>query len=431
MRKKGIMTRALHAGWKSDPATGAFGLPIYLTAGYRFPDAATAARLFTLEEEGHIYSRISNPTVAALETALADLEGGVAAVAFSSGQAAFAHVLAALTNPGDSLLISRKTYGGTLTLIRNVFARYGVVPRFFDPGRPEEAESNADGTTRAILVETIGNPTLDTAPLEELGRIARDRGIPLVVDNTFATPALCRPIEWGAHLVVHSMTKYLCGAGTIIGGALVDGGNFDWEGSGRFPALTEPDPGYAGIRYVEKFGAAAFAARLRVSILRDLGGCPSPFDAYLVRQGLTTLPLRMERHSRNALAVAQHLRDHPQVEWVRYPGLEGDPDHASALRYFPEGAGGMVAFSVRGGVPAGSAFLDALELFAPVANLGDVRSLAIHPASTTHSQISPKDRAASGVGDGLIRLSVGLEDPEDLIEDLDRALREAARAVVS
>jgi O-acetylhomoserine (thiol)-lyase len=426
--KKGLMTKAQHAGWSGDPATGAFALPIYLTAGYRFPDAETAARLFTLDEEGHIYSRISNPTVAAYETALAELEGGVAAVAFSSGQAAFNHVLTALTNPGDSVVVSRKVYGGTITLIRNVFARYGVVLKLFDPLHPEEAEALIDESTRALVVETIGNPTLDVAPLEKLARVAENHRVPFLVDSTFTTPALCRPFEWGAHLIIHSSTKYLSGQGTILGGALVDGGRFDWAASGRFPALTEPDPGYAGIRYVERFGPAAFAVRLRASILRDLGGCASPFDAFLLRQGLATLPLRMERHSQSALTVAGWLSQHSQVEWVRYPGLPGDPAKELADRYFPDGSGGMIAFSIVGGVPAGRAFLNALQIIAPVANLGDARSLAIHPASTTHSQIAPKDRIAAGVGDGLIRLSVGLEDPEDLIADLERAFSEAKAA---
>ncbi|EFQ24335.1 O-acetylhomoserine sulfhydrolase [Aminomonas paucivorans DSM 12260] len=423
--KQGLATRALHAGWRSDPATGAFGLPIYLTAAYQFRDSEHAVRLFELEEEGHLYSRLSNPTVAAYEAAVADLEGGVGALATSSGQAAFTHLLAALCSAGDHLVVSRKLYGGTLTLVKNTFARFGVTHTLVDTDEPDQVEGACTPATRAILTETVGNPALNVAPLEELGRIARARDAVLVVDNTFPTPCLCRPIEWGAHVVVHSTTKFLSGQGNVIGGMVVDGGTMDWKASGRWPLLTQPDPSYHGVVFSDRFGPAALAAKLRATLLRDLGGTPSAFDSYLLRQSLGTLPLRMARHSENALTVARYLQDHRQIDWVRYPGLDSHPQRERAKRYLPDGCGGMVACGIRGGVEAGRRFLDALELFGHMANLGDSRSLAIHPASTTHSQLTREERLAGGIEDGLIRLSVGLEDPRDLVEDLDRAFSAA------
>ncbi|EHM09438.1 OAH/OAS sulfhydrylase [Thermanaerovibrio velox DSM 12556] len=418
----GLSTRALHAGWSHDPATGAFGLPIYATAAYRFEDSEQACRLFLLDQDGHIYSRISNPTVKAYEDCVASLEVGVGAVAFSSGQAAFTHVIGTLCSAGDHLVLSRKLYGGTLTLIRNTFGRFGVESSLVDSNSLEEVESAMRPNTKAIVVETVGNPLLDVAPLEELAKLADRHDAALIVDNTFATPVLCRPIEHGAHVVIHSATKYISGFGNVLGGIAVDGGNKDW-GSPKWPLLSTPDPGYGGKVFAEAFGNKAFSAKLRATLLRDLGGCPSPFDSYLLKLSCGTLPLRMRRHSENGMAVARYLKGHPKVRWVRYPGLEDHPTHDLAVRYLDGLYGGMVAFCLDGGVEEGRRFLEGLGLFGHMANLGDSRSLAIHPASTTHSQLSPEDRRAAGIDDGLIRLSVGLEDPEDLLEDLERALR--------
>ena len=425
--KMGMMTRALHAGWSHDSATGSFGLPVYMTAGYRFDSPEMAMRLFELEEPGHIYSRISNPTVAAFEQGLASLEGGVDCVATASGQAAFTHVLAALCSEGDHVVAGRRLYGGTLTLLRNFFSRMGVSSSIVETDDLDEVKRAVTPKTRCIITETIGNPVMNVAPLEGHAEIARDNGIPLVVDNTFASPALCRPIEWGASIVIHSATKYLSGHGHVIAGAIVDGGNLDWKESGKWEALTEPDASYHGLVFSDRFGRAALSAKIRCSILRDLGGCLSPFNAYLLHLGLATLPLRMARHSENGLKVAAFLQNHPQVEWVRYPGLASHPQHGLARLYLPDGCGGMIAFCIKGGVDAGRTFLESLELFASVANLGDSRSMALHPASTTHGQLSAADRKAAGIDDGLIRLSIGIEDADDLLDDLGRALESAAR----
>ncbi|NLI96558.1 MAG: O-acetylhomoserine aminocarboxypropyltransferase/cysteine synthase [Synergistaceae bacterium] len=425
--KTGMMTRALHAGWSHDPATGSFGLPVYMTAGYRFESPEMAMRLFELEEPGHLYSRISNPTVAAFEQGLASLEGGVDCVATASGQAAFSHLLSALCSAGDHVVAGRRLYGGTLTLLKNVFGRLGVSCTIVETDDPDSVRAAITQQTRCILTETIGNPVMNVAPLEKLAEIARENSIPLVVDNTFATPALCRPFEWGASVVIHSATKYLSGHGHVIAGAIVDGGNMDWNGSGKWGALTEPDASYHGLVFAERFGPSALAAKIRCSILSDLGGCLSPFNAYLLHLGLATLPLRMARHSENALEVASFLEGHPGVEWVRYPGLSSHPQKALSDRYLPNGAGGMLAFCIKGGVEAGKDFLKSLKLFATVANLGDSRSMALHPASTTHGQLSPADRKAAGIEDGLIRLSVGIEDADDILADLDQALEKAAR----
>jgi O-acetylhomoserine (thiol)-lyase len=423
----GMMTRALHAGWSHDSATGSFGLPVYMTAGYRFDSPEMAMRLFELEEPGHIYSRISNPTVAAFEQGLASLEGGVDCVATASGQAAFTHVLAALCSAGDHVVAGRRLYGGTLTLLKNFFGRMGVSFTIVETDELEAVRAAVTPQTRCIITETIGNPVMNVAPIEGLAEIARESNIPLVVDNTFASPALCRPIEWGASIVIHSATKYISGHGHVIAGAIVDGGTMDWEASGKWEALTSPDASYHGLVFSDRFGTAALAAKIRCSILRDLGGCLSPFNAYLLHLGLATLPLRMARHSENASRVASFLESHPQVEWVRYPGLASHPQKTLAERYLPNGAGGMMAFCIKGGVDAGRTFLESLKLFASVANLGDSRSMALHPASTTHGQLSPGDRKAAGIDEGLIRLSIGIEDAKDILDDLDQALGKATR----
>ena len=419
-------TRALHAGWHHDPATGSFGVPIYPTAAFQFDSSDHAASLFSLETPGHIYSRLSNPSVAIFEERMSSLEGGVASVATASGQAAATLLVATLCNAGDNVVAGRSLYGGTLTLLKNLFARFGVTPRMVNTDHPAEVKEAMDENTRAIFVETLGNPGLNVAPLEELGAMADGARVPLVVDNTFASPALCRPLEWGASVVFHSATKYLSGQGSVLGGVVVDGGNFDWTG-GRWPQFTAPDPAYHGVVFAEAFGRGALGARLRCHTLRDMGGCLSPFNAYLLTLGLTTLELRMGRHSENALILAEFLEAHPAVAWVRYPGLPSHPHFDLARRYLPSGGGGMMAFSLRGGREAGKRFVEHLKLFGHVANVGDVRSLVVHPASTTHAQLSEAERSAAGVEEGLIRLSIGLEDPEDLRADLAQALRAAGR----
>ena len=423
----GMMTKALHCGWKNDPATGASGLPIYMTSAYQFRDTEQAARLFSLSEEGHIYSRLSNPTVSAFEEGLNSLEGGSGCVALSSGQSAFTHLIAALCSGGENLVVSRKIYGGTLTLLQNVFSRFGIETILVDSDHPCQVEQAVNDQTRGIITETIGNPMMNVAPLEALARIAKRQGVPLIIDNTFASPVLCRPIEWGANAVIHSTTKYISGNGNVIGGAIIDGGNFDWPAyADKFPGLAKPDPAYHGIVFADKFGPSALYAKLHMALVRDLGGCQSAFDAYLLHLSLGTLPLRMERHSNNALEAARFLEEHPSVEWVRYPGLASHPQNDMARVYLKKGCGGMIAFSIKGGVTAGKKFIENLDLIGHMANLGDSRTIVIHPASTTHSQLTPEQRASAGIGEGLIRLSVGLEDIEDIKGDLSAALSAAS-----
>lgn len=427
-KKRGFMTKALHSGWSCDSATGAAGLPIYASSAFQFRDSAHAAGLFNLEEGGFIYSRLANPTVQAFEAGLNALEGGVGTLATSSGQAAFAHLITALCSSGTNLVVSRKVYGGTLTLLQNIFSRFGVETILVDSDHPCQVEQAVNDGTRGIITEVVGNPMMNVAPLEALSRIARRQGVPLIIDNTFATPALCRPIEWGAHVVVHSTTKYISGNGNLIGGAVVDGGNFDWAAyPDKFPELAKPDRAYHDIVFTERSGKAALAAKLHAAILRDLGGCPSAFDAYLLHLSLGTLGLRMERHSANGLAVAQFLENHPQVEWVRYPGLPSHPQNDMAKVYLKDGCGGMVAFGVKGGVEAGRKLVDSLSLIGHMANLGESRTLIIHPASTTHSQLTTAQRAAAGLSDGLLRLSVGIENVEDIIADLEKGLAAAGK----
>lgn len=424
----GFMTKALHAGWECDPATGSSGLPIYATSAYQFKDSAQAASLFKLEEEGYIYSRLANPTVKAFEDGLNALEGGCGAIALSSGQAALAHLVAALCSSGSNLVVSRKVYGGTVTLLQNVFSRFGIETKFVDSDHPCQVEETIDDDTRGVITETIGNPMMNVAPLEALARAAHRRGVPLIIDNTFATPALCRPIEWGADAVVYSTTKYVSGNGNLIGGAVVDGGGFDWRAyPEKFPGLALPDPSYHDIVFAERYGRSALAAKLHCSVLRDMGGCPSAFDAYLLHLSLSTLALRMARHSENGLAVAKFLEKHPQVEWVRYPGLKSHPQNDMAKVYLKDGCGGMMAFGVKGGIEAGRKLVDSLSLIGHMANLGQTRTLIIHPASTTHSQLTSGQRAEAGLSDGLLRLSVGLEDAADIITDLKKGLDAAGK----
>ncbi len=421
-------TLALHAGQKPDPATNARAVPIYATTSYVFDDAAHAARLFALEEFGNIYTRIMNPTTGVFEERVAALEGGVGALGVASGQAAETLALISLARAGDNIVASSSLYGGTYNLLRWTLPKYGIETRFVDGTRPETFAPAIDGRTKAVYLETIGNPRLDVHDLASIADIAHAREVPLVVDNTFA-PLLCRPIEHGADIVVHSATKWIGGHGTAIGGVIVDGGTFDWAASERFRAdFVDPDPSYHGVSYTGAFGPAAFIIKTRVQGLRDLGPALSPFNAFLFLQGLETLPLRIQRHSENALVVARWLEARADVAWVSYPGLESHPGHRNALRYLRGGFGGMITFGLGGGVEAGRKLIDSVELFSLVANVGDAKSLIIHPASTTHQQLAPDEQASTGVTDDLVRLSIGLEHVDDLIADLDRAIALATGA---
>ncbi|BDG60902.1 PLP-dependent aspartate aminotransferase family protein [Caldinitratiruptor microaerophilus] len=420
-----LETLAVHAGQAPDPTTGSRQVPIYQTTAYQFASTEHAARMFALDEPGNIYSRIGNPTVDVLEKRVAALEGGVAGVAFASGHAAIAATIMNLAHAGDEIVSSSQIYGGAYNMFAVTLPKYGIRVRFVDPADPENFRQAITPATRAIFAEIIGNPSLGVLDVEAVARIAHEAGIPLIVDNTFATPALCRPIEWGADIVVHSATKWLSGHGTSLAGVVVDSGRFDWKNP-KFPGFTTPDPSYHDIVYADEFGSLAFATKLRVQLLRDMGACLSPFNAYLTLLGIETLHLRMRAHCENAVRVAEFLKDHPGVAWVNYPGLPDHPSYDLVRRYFDGGMGGsMITFGIRGGVEAGARFIDALALWSHVANVGDARSLVIHPASTTHSQLSPEDRARAGVPDDLIRLSVGIENPDDLLADLDRALAAA------
>jgi O-acetylhomoserine (thiol)-lyase len=417
-------TQALHAGQKPDPTTNARAVPIYATTSYVFDDAAHAARLFGLQEFGNIYTRIMNPTTGVFEERVAALEGGVGALALASGQAAETLSILNLAGTGDNIVSSSSLYGGTYNLFHYTLPKLGIGVRFVDGLVPESFGPAIDERTKAVFLETIGNPRLDVHDIRAIADVAHARGVPVIVDNTFA-PLLVQPIEHGADIVIHSATKWIGGHGTSIGGVVVDGGRFDWAASGRFPEFITPDPSYHGVNYVEAFGPLAFILKLRVQWLRDVGAALSPFNAFLFLQGLETLPLRIERHSQNALAIARWLEDRPEVEWVSYPGLRSHPAHEVAARYLRGGYGGIVTFGVKGGVDAGRRLIDAVKIFSLLANVGDAKSLIIHPASTTHQQLSEEEQAATGVTPDLIRLSVGLEHVDDLTADLDQALRAA------
>ncbi len=421
-KKPGFATRAVHAGQQPDPATGSRAVPIYQTSSYVFRDTEHAANLFALKEAGNIYTRIMNPTQDVFEQRIADLEGGVGALALSSGQSAITLSLLNIATSGDEIISSTNLYGGTYNLFNVTLRRLGINVKFVNPDDPEDFARAVTPKTRAFYVETIGNPRIDVADLEHIAALAHQAGVPLIVDNTFATPYLCRPFEFGADIVIHSATKFIGGHGTAIGGVIVDGGTFDWT-NGNFPGLVEPDPSYHGISYTETFGNAAYIVKARVQLLRDLGAAISPFNSWLMVLGLETLHLRMERHTSNALAVAKWLKSNPNVEWVNYPGLESSPYYGLAQKYLPLGAGAIFTFGIKGGVAEGARFIDHLKVFSHLANVGDAKSLVIHPASTTHQQLSEEDRLASGVSPELIRLSVGIENVDDLIADLDQALQ--------
>jgi O-acetylhomoserine (thiol)-lyase len=414
-------TLALHAGQQPDPTTGSRAVPIYATSSYSFQDADHAARLFALQEFGNIYTRIMNPTTDVFEQRMAALERGVGALGLASGQAAETLAIFNLAGAGDNIVASTSLYGGTFNLFAYTLPRLGIEVRFVEGNAPEDFVAQTDARTKAYYVETIGNPRLDVPDLAAIADAAHGEGLPLIVDNTFA-PVIARPIEHGADIVVHSATKWIGGHGTSIGGVVVDGGKFDWAGSPRFPQFVEPDPSYHGVSYTATFGAAAFILKLRVQLLRDLGPALSPFNSWLFIQGLETLPLRIARHSENALAVARWLEADPRVEWVSYPGLASHATHANAARYLAGGFGGMLTFGVRGGAAAGRRLIDSVKLFSLLANVGDAKSLIIHPASTTHQQLDAEAQRKSGVTADLVRLSVGIEAIEDIIADLDQAL---------
>jgi O-acetylhomoserine (thiol)-lyase len=419
----GFTTRQLHAGQRPDPATGSRAVPIYQTTSYQFRDTEHAANLFALKEMGNIYTRIMNPTTDVLEQRLAALEGGVGALAASSGHAAQTMAVLTLCAAGDHIVSSSRLYGGTYNQFRYTFPRIGIEVTLVDPRDPANFERAIQPNTKILYGETLGNPDISIFPFDEVAAIGRRHAIPLMIDNTFATPYLCRPFEWGANIVVHSTTKFLGGHGTSIGGVIVDGGAFDWR-SGRFANFTTPDPSYHGLVYAD-LGAPAFILKARVQILRDIGACQAPLNSWLTLQGIETLSLRMDRHVANAQAVAEFLASHPKVAWVSYPGLPTHPDHELARKYVPKGAGAVLGFGIQGGLEAGRKFINSLQLFSHLANVGDAKSLAIHPASTTHSQLSEEELLTAGVSPDFVRLSVGIEDIADILWDLGQALAQA------
>ncbi|MDX2153163.1 MAG: O-acetylhomoserine aminocarboxypropyltransferase/cysteine synthase family protein [Bryobacteraceae bacterium] len=427
-RPLGFNTRALHTGYDPDPATHARAVPIYQSTSFAFEDSADAAQLFALQKFGNIYTRIMNPTTDVLEKRLASLENGVAALAMSSGQSAQFIALTSLAQAGDDIVSASTLYGGTYTQFDVSFRKLGINTIFVDPDDPENFRKAITPKTKAVYAETISNPRGNILDIEAVAKIAHEAGVPLVIDNTFATPYLCRPIDFGADIVVHSLTKFIGGHGTSIGGVIVDGGKFAWN-SGKFPQLAEPSRAYHGMNFWEVFGAIAFIIRARVEGLRDLGTCLSPFNSFLFLQGIETLGMRMDRHVANTLAVAQFLEKHDAVSWVKYPTLPSNAYHALAQKYMPRGAGAVFSFGIKGGYEAGRRFIDALQLFSHLANVGDARSLVIHPSSTTHQQLSDREQEAAGVTPDMVRLSIGLEDLEDLIWDLDQALVAATKAI--
>ncbi len=423
-RELGFSTRQLHAGQTPDTDTHSRAVPIYQTSSYTFDSTAHAASLFALEQPGNIYTRIMNPTTAVFEERMASLEGGIGALAAASGHAAQAQAILTLAGAGDHIVASSSLYGGTATQLLHTFPRLGIQATLVDTRDPENFRRALRPNTRLIFGETLGNPRINVFPFEEVALIARENGIPLVIDNTFATPYLARPFEYGANIVLHSATKFIGGHGTSIGGVIVDGGNFIWKDNPRFPAFNQPDESYHGLVFADT-GADAFILKARVQTLRDLGGCLSPFNAFLFLQGLETLSLRMQRHVANAQQTAEFLQAHAKVSWVAYPGLPQSAEYATAQKYLPLGAGAVLGFGILGGAAAGARFIDSLQLFSHLANIGDAKSLAIHPASTTHAQLSPEQQAAGGVTPDFIRLSIGLEDIEDILWDLGQALVQA------
>jgi len=424
-RKLKFDTLQVHAGQIPDPTTGSRAVPIYQTTSYVFKNAEHAANLFALKEPGNIYTRIMNPTTDVFEKRMAALEGGIGALATASGSAAITYAILNIAGAGDEIVSASTLYGGTYNLFSVTLPKIGIKTIFVDPDDPENFRRAITPATKALYIETIGNPCANIPDIEAIAKIAHDNGIPLIIDNTFGTPYLIRPIEYGADVVVHSATKFIGGHGTSIGGVIVDSGKFDWAASGKFPGFTEPDPSYHGLRYAYDIGAAAYITKARVQLLRDTGAAMAPLNAFLFLQGLETLSLRVERHVSNAKKIAEFLDNHPLVEWVNYPSLKGNKYYELACKYLPKGAGSIFTFGIKGGVEAGKKFIDSLEIFSLLANVADAKSLVIHPASTTHSQLSEDELKAAGATPELIRLSIGIEDVEDLIYDLDQALKKA------
>lgn len=421
-----LETLAVHGGYQPEPTTKAVAVPIYQTTSYAFDDTQHGADLFDLKVEGNIYTRIMNPTNAVLEARVTAMEGGVGALALSSGMAAVTYALMTIAEQGDNFVTTTRLYGGTYNLFAHTMPNFGIEPRFVPSNDLEAMAANIDDRTKAIFCETIGNPAGDIADLAGIAKVAHDGGVPLIVDSTVATPYLCRPFEHGADIVLHSLTKYMGGHGTTIGGILVDSGNFPWaQHPQRFARLIEPDPSYHGVSYTEALGPAAYIGRARVVPLRNMGAAASPFSAFQVLQGIETLPLRMDRHCDNAVAVAQHLESHPKVQWVRYAGLESHPDYALTQQYLGGRAAGILSFGIDGGREAGGRFIDALNLIVRLVNIGDAKSLACHPATTTHRQLAGEELEAAGVTEDMVRISVGIEHIDDILEDIDQALAAA------
>jgi O-acetylhomoserine (thiol)-lyase len=429
-QRQGIETTALHAGQTPDSATNARAVPIYQTTSYVFDSVEHAANLFGLKEFGNIYTRLMNPTTDVLEKRLAALDGGTGALAVASGQSAITLAVLNITRAGQNIVSTSFLYGGTYNLFNYTLRKLGIEVRFVDSSDPANFEAAIDENTRLLYVESIGNPKNNVADYQAIADIAHKHGIPFVVDNTVSPPPILRPIDFGADVVVYSLTKFIGGHGTSVGGAIVDSGKFDWN-NGRFPEIVDPDPSYHGVSWWEAFGlhdqavvpGIAYIIKARLQLLRDVGPCISPFNAFLFLQGLETLPLRVREHSRNALAVARWLEKHPAVSWVNYPGLPSHPDHANAVKYLKEGFGAIIGFGIKGGREAGAKLIDSVKLLSHLANIGDAKSLIIHPASTTHQQLSPEEQLSTGVTDDFVRLSIGLETLDDIIGDLDQALK--------
>ncbi|NUQ00196.1 MAG: homocysteine synthase [Armatimonadetes bacterium] len=420
--KGGFGTRTIHAGQKADSATNARAVPIYQTSSYVFNSSEHAANLFALKEFGNVYTRIMNPTTDVLEQRLADLEGGVGALALASGQSAITLAILNICSAGQNIVSTSYLYGGTYNLFHYTFKRLGIEVRFVDSSDPANFAAAIDENTRLLYTESVGNPKNNVDDFEAIAAIAHEHRIPLMVDNTVPSPALFRPIEWGADIVVHSLTKYIGGHGTSIGGAIIDSGKFDWAGSGKFPELVEPDPSYHGVSYTEALAELAYIIKVRVTLLRDMGPCLSPFNAFLFLQGLETLHVRMPRHCQNAVRVAEFLSEHKAVSWVNYPGLKSHPDHERAVKYLPDGQCAIIGFGIKGGADAGRKFIDNVKLRSHLANIGDAKTLVIHPASTTHQQLSEAEQESTGVTADFVRICVGIEDADDIIADISQAL---------
>ena len=427
-RKLKFDTLQVHAGQKPDPTTGSRAVPIYQTTSYVFNNAEHAANLFALKEFGNIYTRIMNPTNDVFEQRIAALEGGVGALAVASGSAAITYSILNIAGSGDQIVAASTLYGGTYNLFSSTLPKLGISTAFVNPDDPENFRKAINEKTKAIYIESIGNPGINIIDIEAVAKIAHENGVPLIVDNTFGTPYLLKPIEFGADIVVHSATKFIGGHGTSIGGVIIDSGKFDWTGSGKFPELTEPDPSYHGVKYVEAVGPLAYIIKARVQLLRDTGAAISPFNSFLLLQGLETLSLRVEKHVANTKKVVEFLRNHPQVSWVNYPSLEGNKYYQLAQKYLPKGSGSIFTFGIKGEIEAAKKFIDSLEIFSLLANIADAKSLVIHPASTTHSQLTKEEQKTAGVTPDQIRLSIGIEDADDLIYDLEQAFQKTLEA---